>query len=276
MKKLLCMVLAMLLALSLVACGAQKADGSTYIGTWVCGRATLTIATEGDGYRCHIHWGSSAFESAEWDYLCYLDKTGVLKNDGTGERLSLVYAEDGSITTADEVYADGAATFTIGEDGLLMWQDAVEDAGKDMAFERVQFVGDTVTQEMFVNDYFRVIGGFAQGTSGSSLKMAQAACDALRFAVLNRIDNMDVQTLRDTLLTAWESMTDDERNAFDANFISVLQLMNDCFADWEGARGRFDDAGVGEDMAVLLADPSAQDAWSTLSSHTLTMGNSDG
>ena len=115
-----------------------------------------------------------------------------------------------------------------------------------------------------------------QGTSGSSLKMAQVACEALRFAVLNRIDSMDIQTLRDTLLAAWESMTDDERSAFDANFIDVLQLMNACFADWEGSRGTFDDAGAGEDMAVLLADPSAQEAWSTLTSHTLTMGNSDG
>ncbi|MBQ7523164.1 MAG: hypothetical protein IJT07_01410 [Oscillospiraceae bacterium] len=284
-KRILCMMLAALMLLSLAACGEPKQPeattdetsevGAAFVGTWVCDRATLEIAKEGEAFNCHIHWGSSYAEAAEWDYTCTYDEAANALV-GTGTRKTVVYADNGDVASSVEEYADGAVQFTLLENGNLVWQDAKEDAGKDMQFERVSFVGEVPTQEAFVNDYFHVIGGFLQGTSGSSLAMAQAACEAFRFAVINRMDIVDVPTLRDTMLAAWESMTDEERAAFDANFIDVVQLVDACLADWEGARGTFEDAGVAEDMAALLADPTAQEAWKTLVAHTLTMGNYDG
>ena len=45
------------------------------------------------------------------------------------------YAEGGDVVSAEELYADGAAVFTLNEDGCLIWEDMKEDAGADMAFD---------------------------------------------------------------------------------------------------------------------------------------------
>ena len=71
-------------------------------------------------------------------------------------------------------------------------------------------------------------------------------------------------------------MTDEERGAFDANFISLLTRMRDAWEDWDAARGSFDDAGAAEAMDPLMDLRSARLSWDVLTSNTLTMGNSAG
>ena len=78
------------------------------------------------------------------------------------------------------------------------------------------------------------------------------------------------------MLAAWESMSDEEWSAFDANFIDTLRLIDRCLDDWEVQKGLFADAGVDDSrMEALLKDPAAQVSWSVLAANTLTMGNSD-
>ena len=132
------------------------------------------------------------------------------------------------------------------------------------------------SNEEFVEGYFRVVGAYHPGTAGSSLKQAQAACGAVRFAADNALNTVDVPQLREGLLNAWESMTDEERGDFDANFLGIASLIDSCRDDWEAEKGAFEDAGVGEEMAALLNDEAAREAWSTLCAHTLTMGNTEG
>ena len=150
-----------------------------------------------------------------------------------------------------------------------------EDAGKEMEFEKAEFAGLFPSREEFIEDYFHVIGGYHQGTAGSSLAAAQAAYKAYSFAFRHQLWNTDIPDLRKAILEAWESMTDEERNAFDANFIDVVRLVDSCLNDWEAIEGIFADAGVPSGMGELLQDTEAQISWSTLVSHTLTMGNSD-
>ena len=89
--------------------------------------------------------------------------------------------------------------------------------------------------------------------------------------------NEDVPTLRKNMLAAWESLTDEERSAFDSNFLDVVRLIDRCLDDWEVNKGVFTDAGVQADrLEELLKDKAAQVSWSDLVAHTLTMGNSDG
>ena len=44
--------------------------------------------------------------------------------------------EDGEVASRVTEYEDGAATFTIDGDGMLIWNDAKENAGDGMRFER--------------------------------------------------------------------------------------------------------------------------------------------
>lgn len=129
------------------------------------------------------------------------------------------------------------------------------------------------TAEQFVDGYFKVIGGVEQGTAGSSLKLAKAAEEAFAFAQTYAINSVDHKTLRDNMLKGWESMTDEERSAFDANFLDVVELLKDVSADKIPAE--FEDAGVADALKTLLQQKGAYANWDTLTANTLTMGNSE-
>ena len=112
-----------------------------YSGTWVCGRATMEVDLEDDGYKVFISWASSAAEVTEWEYSCVYDAVNnALEAMPFGLCTRVLYAENGEIASASVQYEDGEATFTLDEDGHLLWQDAKEDAGKDMHFERVEIL----------------------------------------------------------------------------------------------------------------------------------------
>ena len=129
------------------------------------------------------------------------------------------------------------------------------------------------TAEQFVDGYFKVIGGVEQGTAGSSLKLAKAAEEAFAFAQKYAIKSVDNKTMRDNMLKGWESMTDEERSAFDANFLDVVELLKDVSAD--NIPAEFEDAGVADALKALLQQKGAYANWDTLTANTLTMGNSE-
>ncbi len=133
-----------------------------------------------------------------------------------------------------------------------------------------------VTAETLAYGYFRLVAGTEEGTAGSSLKLAQTACDAMRFAATHNLAYRNTDELRSAMMTAYESLTDEERTAFDENFMSVVTLLDSCMADWEGNRAQFDDAGCGDMMDLLTGTQNAWDSWDILKANTLTMGNSDG
>lgn len=129
--------------------------------------------------------------------------------------------------------------------------------------------------ETFADAYFRAVAGIPQGTAGASLTQAQVACDVLGFAFYNELWLPDTDALRANMLEAWESLTDEERANFDANFPAFNELLNSCFEDWAANRSRFEDAGVAETMEELMENGTAQWSWDELSANTWTLGNSE-
>jgi len=171
MKNLIYILLAGVLAVSIVACSSNEQptdsssepeevvstdeefapDGSIteddFIGTWACGRATITIdgtKSSPDGVNeftvVHIHWGNSASEAYTWDYYTLFDGQSLV-DDGRGVQQDLVFTEDDEnspeITVLDQ---DMAAKFELTEDGKLIWTDYKNDAGADMEFEYIEMV----------------------------------------------------------------------------------------------------------------------------------------
>ena len=145
MKKLFAIIL--VLALALVSVGFAEEENlppmpeeaAVYEGTWVCDRASIEIVWEEEGFRVFISWGSSAAETSEWEYNChYIAETKSLEAMPTGIHTDNVYGADGEIVSSTVIYDDGEATFTLDEEGRLLWHDVKEDAGKDMLFERVE------------------------------------------------------------------------------------------------------------------------------------------
>ncbi len=253
-------------------------ESMDWVGRWydlTSQRATMSIIPneENGKYKVEITWSSSAATLSAWRMDADYDakqKTLSYKNGWMGE---LTYAEDGSVASEETKWEDAEGSFTLNEDGHLLWTDSKEESAKDFVLERYTAPGPS--KENFVEEYFHVIGGYGQGTSGSSLAEAKAACEAYRFASDYEIWNTDIPAMRDTMLAAWESMSEEEQAAFDANFIDVVKLLDLVLSDYEGNAGVFEDAGVGEEMKALLDRDFSALSWSTLCANTLTMGNSE-
>lgn len=119
--------------------GEEYIDDQAFIGTWVCGRASIEIKPDNNGYAVHIIWGNSAFETSEWEYFCLFNGEELV-NHGDGVYKIVTFNEDGE-PTEDVQYEDGAVSFKFNETGdKILWNDEKEDAGKDMEFERTEII----------------------------------------------------------------------------------------------------------------------------------------
>jgi hypothetical protein len=54
---------------------------------------------------------------------------------GVGNKIHEVSDEEGEVVSTEEIYVDGAATFTLDDDALI-WADAKEDIAQGLRFER--------------------------------------------------------------------------------------------------------------------------------------------
>ena len=102
---------------------------------WVCGRATVSVYWEEEGYKVGVEWGSSAWEYTEWEYSCFYDpESNTLISMPFGMRTEWVYNESGDIFDGNVVYDDGEAAFSMDEEGCVRWNDLKENAGEGLQF----------------------------------------------------------------------------------------------------------------------------------------------
>ncbi|MCR5006487.1 MAG: hypothetical protein K6A77_11360 [Clostridiales bacterium] len=234
-------------------------------GKWACGRASMEIAQLGDGYKAQIIWGSSADTAAIWNYVLEYDEAeGNLS--GSGDMITRVYNEDGSIAS-EEVAEDQMVTISLNDNGNIVWEDLNEDAGADMEFEYAAYQPETPAAEAIASRYFRGVG------SGTP---AEAAYVALHFADENELWIVPGDELRDNLLEAWNSLSEDEQKTFDTYFMDVVVLLDNVFNDWSAVQTFVHEMGMENELNALRESPLAQKSWDRLKAFTLTLGNSTG
>ena len=281
-------IISALLTLALLLTGLCFAEGDqagnpaqALVGIWSdakYGRATLYLLPGEGGdaptFDIWIRWGDSASSEGVWHMEAVYDgETRTLSYEG-GTMTMVTYAEDGS-AQEDVQYEDAVGVFTLTAQGNLTWQDSREERSADFILRRWE-VGAPLTEDL-AEFYFRRVAEVEQGTAGASLKQAAAACDVLSFAYGQDLWAGDIQTLRENMLAAWESLDADTQARFDENLLTcIVPLIDAALADYGAVAGQFEDAGMGDTMRGLLRAPETAVAWRTLLSHTLTMGNSDG
>ena len=149
MKKIIPVLIALVLAIACTAALAEEEpaaqpapDPDNWSGVWQCDRASIEIVWEEEGYRVLVRWGSSAWEETEWEYSCYYhEDDNTLVSMPFGMRTDLVYSEESELPAYTIVYEDGQATFSLDEEGHLIWTDEKENAGEGMLFE---YIGEYV------------------------------------------------------------------------------------------------------------------------------------
>lgn len=113
-----------------------KVVAEDYIGTWYwySGRPTVEVTKENKDYKIFVSWGSSAFETSEWNYKCNFNEE-TTEMECEGSRVDLIYkSEDDKIENI--IYKNGKAIFAINSEGKMTWNDKKENAGEDVVLEK--------------------------------------------------------------------------------------------------------------------------------------------
>jgi hypothetical protein len=107
-----------------------------YVGTYGCGRATVTVTADGaTGATIGVQWGSSAATGSEWTMSGAFDDATRSVRYTNGTRVDYEYRDED--TRDDAVaYTEGTGTFSFGtpDESSMVWHDDVEDAANGMVF----------------------------------------------------------------------------------------------------------------------------------------------
>ena len=145
--------------------GSGEEDGQNpvmnFVGEYQSDRASAMVECgEGSSAIIHIHWGGSAWDSAEWVIVGELD-TETLTISYTGAIKTFVTRNDQGIIEKEEVaYEDGTGTIVFNEDGTFTWHEDQSEYGQDMVFEFLPAQGD---EEDGQNPVMNFIGIYTAG-----------------------------------------------------------------------------------------------------------------
>ena len=109
-----------------------------------------------------------------------------------------------------------------------------------------------------------IISDTEVGTAGSSLKQAGTAFRILRFCADQPSEFRETADLDTACRAALDMLDPAEREAFDAVFPMVSDLIDTCFENRGLQSAVFEDAGLKEAMEEILKDPQVLVSWPVL------------
>ncbi len=145
MKKLIALLLALCLSVAAIAALAEDdmvdyldehPEAAAYVSAWVAdnGDWRVEVFNEDGGLRLMIVHKLGDNKEDVWEYAADLGENNSL----TTVPFGLHYQQDTVSGNWDTTYyEDGDAVFTLNGNGQLVWQDLKEDAGKDLAFDKI-------------------------------------------------------------------------------------------------------------------------------------------
>lgn len=126
--------------------GTNSYTPDDLLGRWaekVAGRCLIEITRgEGEGeYTVHIHWGSSAFESANWDMTANAEGNGGQLRYENARCYVRTYSSETEYTDTVE-YENGTGTFTLNSAYEILWDDETAHAAENCVFVNVDIPVD--------------------------------------------------------------------------------------------------------------------------------------
>lgn len=118
------------------AAGSQRRQAMDYVGRWVeAGRVRCGIdiepASQGN-YLIKIHGSESLSEGTDWSFVGTFDsETGAMLYSGS--RVDYIHNID-EVRQETVVYTEGQGELYIEDNGMLYWDDYVDNAGQNLVF----------------------------------------------------------------------------------------------------------------------------------------------
>lgn len=112
-----------------------------YVGTWwdtYSQRCNMEISSyDGIYYNIDINWGSSAWDNTHWSFNGTYDEiAGGIHYYGS--RIEEYYLDNGEMQET-YIYSDGEGLIWIGDEGMLYWDDYIEQQGVECSFEKSEY-----------------------------------------------------------------------------------------------------------------------------------------
>ena len=112
--------------------------GHHFVGEWKDERVTIYVEETMEDYQVSIFEIDSDKDGAFWMYTCDYDaETDSLVSNGELAEKNTYTGEGTEDYSVEIVYEDGAAAFSLNEDGQLLWDDQKESTGEGRAFDLV-------------------------------------------------------------------------------------------------------------------------------------------
>lgn len=113
--------------------------------------------------------------------------------------------------------------------------------------------------------------GYA-GTAGSSLKNAIAACSLAGFAAEHQLADMDETLISEAVAGAVSQLEEEQKAELSFNLESIHAVLSEAFADYMAICGLFEDAGMDDEITLLLAADRSFEHYSALYEELMAAG----
>ncbi len=276
MRKMISLVMALTLALlCLIPAFAEDAPEKDIAGIWTDGnydRMKLTIVPSeitwfdermgeeagAQKYVVFMNWPSSVNEVSTYHIVATLDETGKKLSYTGGMFADYVYDEDGNVDEEDTALLEdnGTGCFTLTDSGTLLWEDSFLAEAAEMKLSR--FIPSVPSPEEIKEGYYRQVIDLEPETAGASLKLAQAAESVFRFCSVSSFWCMDYEPFANALTAAQNSLTAEEKAAFDRNRGALTLEITRLLDENEEMGSEYADAGVETQMIELRNDPDVR------------------
>ena len=297
LKKLVAILMALVLAVCSVAAVAEstksqetaEAKGSGLIGCWT---------DEGEVYELYILTGYNAWiddrmgeELGEDDLVIHVYRTtsdtayddfrmtGKVSEDGKKiEYKNGLYTHIDLLPQADDeedgIYLledMGKGTLTLMEDGSLKWEDSFATEAAQMKL--VKYTDDVPGMERIADSFFKPVAALETESAGSALKKAEAVCGLYRMCALVSFWNMDGDALCEAMEAAYQSLTEEEKQAYEKNEGLIAQAVLELLEEGRDMDGIYEDAGVADELTFYVYDQCTRMSVESFLSYAETLEN---
>jgi len=209
-------------------------------------------------YVVRMNWPSSESEESVYNIVAVLDESGKKLSYEGGMFAEYAYDENGGVNEEDTslVEDNGIGSFTLAEDGSLLWQDSyLKDAGEMVLRKEI---AEAPSAEEILDSYYRVVAGLETGTASASMKQAEAVRDIYLFCSVCPFWCMDQEAFSQNLKAAQDQLTEEEKAAFDQNRGALALEITRLLMEDEAAGSVYSDAGIEKQMEALRNLPEVR------------------
>ena len=142
MKKTLAALVALMMALlcTIVLAEEKGPDSEAtklFSSTWASGNTRVDVSNNDGLWEVEV---KTEFGTTVWNYTCVYDaelNSLVSVDDAENTKRVMTLDDEHAETGSEIVDAEAKATFTLDEDGLLLWKDEKNDEGAGVTFEKI-------------------------------------------------------------------------------------------------------------------------------------------